>query len=745
MDMAAKFQEQRVFHIDRQAAGDGARRRSTSARCGPRSSRRTATSRGCATTFRWCWRSRRTHDAHGALAVGDRRRAAARDRAARHRGRTPAQARAAARARDLRAMLPRAVRGTLSELWARGRAAARARDRSRDRGSAAARRLALAGRRRGRRLRRALPARLLRHVSGRPRSGERRRKFRALVDGLVRKLSDILRAAFVHSQAGQRAGALRAASAARTRDVFDFAVMSRLVRRACAEGRAARRRGAGASNGRSRCCASQPFFADPERAEQRRATFDFGFDNCAAAAAAYRERLPRAGRSREGDRHRRARSPPARYVEADHDAFFERYRRARAHGGRPGAVSRLPRLHSAGRNDAPENAGLMEMLSAGLPVKVLVEPTDLLEEASVGTGHFAFGVRSVRLANTAMGLGGVFVVQATERESLRAARARRAGASASPRPGAVQRLRRVAGAAGELPPYLTAAAAMESRAFPAFTYDADRRRQLGGALLARGQPQSRSRLAGRAVRVRGRGTAARGARSVAFTFADFVLCDRRYAAHFAAVPRERWNAAMLPVAEWLRAAREVGGRPRSLRAGGRRRRRCCACDRRCAADAGRAPLPAAVASAAGAGRHPQFACRAAARARTRQRGRPRRQQALSGRWQPAAAGREPSDADDAVRPPAADGRRSARSAAVRRGVDRDRALPELQRVPEHQRQDVHVQREQAGLHRGPQRRHLPADGRGGRGLPGRDHPPGQAVESGEAGLDELMERAKTFM
>ena len=39
---------------------------------------------------------------------------------------------------------------------------------------------------------------------------------------------------------------------------------------------------------------------------------------------------------------------------------------------------------------------------------------------------------------------------------------------------------------------------------------------------------------------------------VAFTYADFVLCDRRYAAHFAVVPRERWNAGMLPVAEWLK-------------------------------------------------------------------------------------------------------------------------------------------------------------------------------------------------
>jgi hypothetical protein len=36
-----------------------------------------------------------------------------------------------------------------------------------------------------------------------------------------------------------------------------------------------------------------------------------------------------------------------------------------------------------------------------------------------------------------------------------------------------------------------------------------------------------------------------------FTVADFVLCDTRYAAHFARVPRERWSAAQLPADEWL--------------------------------------------------------------------------------------------------------------------------------------------------------------------------------------------------
>ena len=106
-------------------------------------------------------------------------------------------------------------------------------------------------------------------------------------------------------------------------------------------------------------------------------------------------------------------------------------------------------------------------------------------------------------------------------------------------------------AAGDLPPYLTAAAARESRAFPAFTYDA----AAGDNWAERFSLDSnRNPDADWAVEAFDYADDAmqRVTEDVAFTYADFVLCDRRYAAHFAVVPRERWNAGMLPVAEWLK-------------------------------------------------------------------------------------------------------------------------------------------------------------------------------------------------
>ncbi len=78
-------------------------------------------------------------------------------------------------------------------------------------------------------------------------------------------------------------------------------------------------------------------------------------------------------------------------------------------------------------------------------------------------------MRQVRLANTATALGGVFVVQ-TASSNLYALRERLAKAFAHRGAGLVS-VYAGAGAVGELPPYLTAAAAMESRVFPAFTYD----------------------------------------------------------------------------------------------------------------------------------------------------------------------------------------------------------------------------------------------------------------------------------
>ncbi len=139
---------------------------------------------------------------------------------------------------------------------------------------------------------RSMPARVVEHLWDAAQQ-QKARAFRATVERLVVKLSDILRSAFIHSEAGQRPDALRQALGGAHRDAFDFAVMSRLVSRGAPkdELHAARRR---RIEDALAVLKAQSFYPDPRLEDVAGATrsYAFRYDNCAAAAAAYRERLP---------------------------------------------------------------------------------------------------------------------------------------------------------------------------------------------------------------------------------------------------------------------------------------------------------------------------------------------------------------------------------------------------------------------------------------------------------------------
>ena len=391
------------------------------------------------------------------------------------------------------------------------------------------------------------PARVLAHAWAAAQQ-RKAKAFRTLAERLMVKLSDILRAAFIHSEAGQQPAALRASLGGTHRDVFDFAVMSRLVVRNAPKDElpASRRSRIAWALG---ILQSQPFFPDPRLAERREspAAFNFRFDNCAAAAAAYRERLPMVANVVKALSIAELEVDGA-YDEAKHDAFFAHFDDSALSSDDIAMFPDYLVCIPLERNDAPENAGLMDVLSAGLPVKVLVETSDLLEEAPVGTGHFAFGVRSTRLANTATGLGGVFVVQTTS-SNLHALGEPLARAFAHRGAGLVC-VYAGAGATGELPLYLTAAAAMESRAFPAFTYDPYAGDNIAARFSLEDNPQAAADWPVEHFEYADE-SEQRVVEETPFTVADFVLCDPRHAAHFARVPRERWNALMIPADEWL--------------------------------------------------------------------------------------------------------------------------------------------------------------------------------------------------
>lgn len=376
--------------------------------------------------------------------------------------------------------------------------------------------------------------------------------FLASAHRLVVRLADILRAAFIHSAAGQHPEALRSAVGSGHRGDFDFSVMSRLVSRGAPKDelsptRRARIEWALATLSR------QPFYSNSRLAARRdtHPTYSFVFDNCASAVATFRARLPEIAEvvkalaiaELEADN---------RYLESKDDAFFAGFDENALSADDLALFPDYLVCIPPARNDAPENSGLIDMLSSGLPVKVLVETSDLYEEAAVGAGHFAFGVRSVRLANVATGLGGVFVVQTTSanlpamRERISKGCMHRGAALFSVYTGA-------SAPADDLPPYLSAAAAMESRAFPAFAYDPYAGDNQAARFALTDNRQSDADWP--AMEIEYADEVGQQVREeLAFTYLDFVLCDKRYAHHFARVPRDRWNADMVPAAQWLAKA-----------------------------------------------------------------------------------------------------------------------------------------------------------------------------------------------
>jgi hypothetical protein len=245
------------------------------------------------------------------------------------------------------------------------------------------------------------------------------------------------------------------------------------------------------------------------------------------------------------------------YSEARHDPFFAEFG---ANGLDPDDIAAFPDylicLRAADLR-ATECDLVMQAFVAGMPAKVVVQTDDLLEQSPI-TGEFLFSeLRGRQLVSTMMGFGTYYILQSSSsglirlREQIVRGLAFRGPALFSV----------FSGANGTgIPPYLAAAAAAESRAFPAFTYDpsagadwasrfslqANAQRDLDWPLQRLDYEDEAQQLV---------------SETLAFTFVDFMACDPRCARHFAQVPRAKWADDMLPVAELLaREAKDLSGK-----------------------------------------------------------------------------------------------------------------------------------------------------------------------------------------
>lgn len=397
-----------------------------------------------------------------------------------------------------------------------------------------------------------LPGHLIGHAWGLTQA-QRAAQFGRDIRRLVLKLSDILKADFANSDAGKSAENLKSSFGSGPKDSFDFEAMSRILTQPARKKNLSQSR-RNRVTGLLATLQSQQFFATPESAAG--SVYCFAFDTCSAALQAYRERLPklielaRAVAVAELE-------VKGEYSEARHDPVFDGFG---DNGLQASDLALFPdylvRLNVRDLS-GPEQSTLIEILSVDLPVKILVQTDDVIEESPLGNGHLAFALRSRQLAGMAMGLSGVFVLQSPA-SSLYQLR------------GQIQRGLDFSGPAlfcvfsgantssGNLPAYLVGAAALESRVFPAFCFDPSAGRDWAARFSLAGNPQAELDWPVHAFAYEDEQHQA-VATQMPFTLIDFVACDARYAKHFARVPRAHWSATLAPAGDVV--AQEGQGQP----------------------------------------------------------------------------------------------------------------------------------------------------------------------------------------
>lgn len=370
------------------------------------------------------------------------------------------------------------------------------------------------------------------------------------IDELVQKLSNILRVDFMHSEEAHGARHLEASVGSADQTVFDFKAMSNILSSTAA----------GSSlpeNRQQRIVAAisalklQRFVVTANgngSARADKAAFAFAFDNCAKALKAFRDRLPHMSELVKAISIAEL-EIENRYDERRHDAFFGRFDETLLG---PEDLAMFPSYLvclACGVNSASEQTALFELLRAGLPIKIVAQSDDILEDLPIEAGQLSFGTRGQQIASMAVGLGSVFVMQSAA-SSLYRLRAQALDGLAGDGPALFSIFSGCDKSSGETAPYLRAAAATEARAFPCFVYDPGAEGGMASRLTLDSNPQAGADWPQHLLRYED-GEHNRMEEETAFTLVDFVAADARYAGHFALVPRSDWHDGMVPASAFI--------------------------------------------------------------------------------------------------------------------------------------------------------------------------------------------------
>ena len=381
--------------------------------------------------------------------------------------------------------------------------------------------------------------------------------FRKKVDGLILRLSDILKAEFMKSDAARTPQALESSIGSSFGPAFDFGALSRVlshgsVHTPALDARQERIRRV------LQVLKSQRFYP-PGRSSERKpgqpGPHNFIFESCAEALDAFRERLGeivdfvKALTIAELEIANKYRSDR-------HDPVFEAFDESDL------STEQLALLPSSlvclrdGTTDTADTVRAFEALASGLPIKVLIQTDDIVGDTSPEPSRTAFGVGSAHFAGMAMGLNNAYVLQASSahlcrvRERLIAGMGHDGPALFSVFSGAVK-------TAPHVNPYLMAAAASEARAFPTFAYDPAAGPDWAARFDLCENPRREADWPAHRLDYEDEALQRQG-EDIVFTYADFVAADRRYARYCRPVARSEWRDDMMPAAECLKQPQSGG-------------------------------------------------------------------------------------------------------------------------------------------------------------------------------------------
>ena len=246
------------------------------------------------------------------------------------------------------------------------------------------------------------------------------------------------------------------------------------------------------------------------------------------------------------------------YVDAVHDAQFEHFDSDRLTPADlawfPAYLVTVPDAGNPG-----ERSAVLDLLTAGLPVKIVVPFDDILEDLPLVRGRLAFGRRRPQFAGMAMGLHSAFVLQAGAAYLYRMRDAIQRGVSI-PGPALFCVYTGAGPHTGAFPPYLVSAAAVESRAFPLFRYDPTAGPDWASRFDLSANPQPEADWPRHAFAYEG-GAHERRVETLGFTFADFAACDERYAGRLCRPATRTASGDIVPMAAFLAQPDSAGAQP----------------------------------------------------------------------------------------------------------------------------------------------------------------------------------------